>query len=166
MDKKLQDEKFRKRWASLGMFAGPVTFLVLLFFSLLIHEWKMSEVGYTAVVGMAGIIFGWGVGFLLSPETFKNLSFSRPIVVIFAFIGGYFFSKIEPLLFFLFQEKILLEKPDYGIRFVIFLICLIISTINMYVYRIYLDDFARWMQYKPEENISEKPIVDETVSPS
>ncbi|MCU0443990.1 MAG: hypothetical protein MUE85_03670 [Microscillaceae bacterium] len=148
--KKVQEDHFRKRWASLGMFAGPLVFLILLFFSLLIHEWKMSEVGYTAVVGIAGIIFGWAIGFLLAPETFKHLEFSRATIVILAFVGGYVFSKLEPILFFLFKENILLEKPSYGIRFMIFLICLSIATINMYVYRKYLDDFARWMQYDPE----------------
>jgi hypothetical protein len=152
---KLKEEHFRKRWASLGMFAGPLVFLILLFFSLLIHEWKMSEVGYTAIVGIAGIIFGWAIGFLLAPETFKHIEFSRATIVILAFVSGYVFSKLEPILFFLFKENILLEKPNYGVRFTIFLICLSIAIINMYVYRKYLDDFARWMQFEPENQPNE-----------
>jgi hypothetical protein len=160
----LKEDHFRKRWASLGMFAGPLVFLILLFFSLLIHEWKMNEVGYTAVVGIAGIIFGWAIGFVLAPETFRHLEFSRATLIILAFVSGYVFSKLEPILFFLFKENILLEKPIYGVRFTIFLICLSIAIINMYVYRKYLDDFARWMQFEPESQANES--TDKQVLPN
>ena len=145
----------KKKWASLGMFAGPLVFLILLFFSLLIHEWKMKEVGYTAIMGIAGIILGWGVGFLLSPETFKGVQFSRGTVVGLAFVTGYLLSKVDSTLLYLFQDEVLVKNPTFGIRFVIFLICFVISTINMYIYRKYLEDFARLMQYNPDAPTTE-----------
>lgn len=134
-----------RRWAKLGMLSGIVVYAVLLFFSILVHEWNFREVGYTAVLGLAGLILGWGIGFVLSPDTRKGIELSRNWMVILAFLGGYVFSRIEPTLLYFFQNDVLIKNPTYGIRMIIFLICTIIAVINMYIYRRYLDEVAKWL---------------------
>lgn len=141
----------RKRLYSLGLFLAPVIFLVLVFFSCFVHEWKLKEIGYTGVLGFAGVVLGSGIGFLIAPETIRenrNVR-SKISVPVMAFLGGYLFSRFEPTILFILKDEMLIAKPEVGIRFLIFVICLVISTIHMYVYRSYLDDFARLMEYQP-----------------
>jgi hypothetical protein len=116
------------------LWAGPALYLVLLLFSIFIHKWQMHEIGYTAVLGLSGLILGWVIGFLFTPKNWQNISVSKGSLSLTAFALGYVFAKIEGTIWFIFEGNLLIQKPEFGIRFLIFLICLLISTMNMYVY--------------------------------
>lgn len=155
----LTQEIKKKKKASRGLLIGPSICVILLLFSLLIHKWNLENVGYTAVLGIAGVIFGWGVGFLLAPSTDfrKKVKINKAGISIIAFFAGYLLAKIDPVIFYFLNPDIMLKQPTYGIRFLIFIICLIISIINMYVYGQYLDDLARVMEFEPnDKNISKR----------
>jgi hypothetical protein len=141
-----------KRLASLGMFAGPITLTILLFFSFLIHEENFKELGITAIIGITGVVLGWGIGFVFSPDTVKpsfQFQMSATTHSILIFIAGYLTAKLAPVIF---DENIFITQPAYGTRLLVFLICLVIATMNMYIYRKFLDDFAQ-MMFDTQEDV-------------
>lgn len=120
------------QWQYLGTF---FVFSVLLFFSLFIHEWKTNEVGYTAILGITGLILGAGIGYVISPQVWAKINFSKETLAIAVFCLGYLFSKIEGTIWFFFEGNILIKKPEYGVRMLIFIICLMMALMNMYAYQ-------------------------------
>ncbi len=116
------------------LWTGLFLYVLLLIFSVFIHKWQMNEIGFTAVLGLAGLMLGWAVGFLITPKNWQNIILSKGSLGLTAFVIGYLFAKVESTLWFFFEGNILIHKPEYGARFLIFLICVLISTMNMYVY--------------------------------
>ncbi|TAF98726.1 MAG: hypothetical protein EAZ44_11065 [Cytophagia bacterium] len=116
------------------LWTGLFLYLLLLLFSVFIHKWQMDAIGFTAVVGLAGLMLGWAIGFLITPKNWQNIMISKGSLGLTAFVIGYLFAKIEGTIWFFFEGNILIQKPEYGARFLIFLICVLISTMNMYVY--------------------------------
>ncbi|MBE9193574.1 hypothetical protein IQ230_25255 [Gloeocapsopsis crepidinum LEGE 06123] len=91
------------------------------------------------LIGVAGVTVGWFIGFLASPYTIvEEKRFSRFATAIVSFLTGYVISKVEPIISYLFTGARLIEQPLYGARLLIFLACLIIGSLNMYTYRLYL----------------------------
>ncbi len=122
----------RNQWQYL---ATIFVFLVLLFFSLFIHEWKTNEVGYTAILGISGLILGAGIGYVISPKVWAKINFSKESLAIAVFSLGYLFSKIEGTIWFFFEGNILIKKPEFGVRMLIFIICLMMALMSMYAYQ-------------------------------
>ncbi|TAE73061.1 MAG: hypothetical protein EAZ85_08145 [Bacteroidetes bacterium] len=116
------------------LWTGLFLYVLLLLFSIFIHKWQMNEIGFTAVLGLAGLMLGWAIGFLITPKNWQNIIISKGSLGLTAFVIGYLFAKIEGTIWFFFEGNILIHKPEYGARFLIFLICVLISTMNMYVY--------------------------------
>lgn len=94
----------------------------------------------TVLVGAFGVAVGWLIGFLASPYgAVEENRFSRYAATVSAFLSGYALSKIEPTLTFILADGKLLTQQLYGVRVMVFLICLITAAITMYVFRIYTD---------------------------
>ncbi len=88
----------------------------------------------------AGIAVGWMVGFIASPrkgsEEERFAAYGR---LIGAAISGYLLSRLEPTLTQVFATGNIISVPIYGVRFMAFLIGLVVGAISMYVYRSYLE---------------------------
>jgi len=56
---------------------------------------------------------------------------------------------------------IFFKNAAYGVRFLVFIICLVISTLNMYIYRKYLDELVEMIFEEEEEDlvVKEKKTV-------
>jgi hypothetical protein len=94
----------------------------------------------TVLVGALGVAVGWLIGLLASPYgADEEKRFSRYAATVSAFLSGYALSKIEPTLTFILADGKLVTQQLYGVRVMVFLICLIAASITMYVFRIYTD---------------------------
>ena len=124
----------------LGLLAGPITLAILVGAGLIIHDgWNNSEFAFTLLIGTAGVVSGWLIGFLISPYTLiEEKRFSKLATAIIGFISGYVVSQIQPLISHLFEDLSVIDNPIYGARLLIFLTCLIIGSLNMYTYRLYI----------------------------
>ena len=79
------------------------------------------------------------IGVLISPYTLiEEKRFSKLATAIIGFISGYVASQIQPLIAHLFEDLIVIENPIYGARLLIFLTYLVIGSLNMYTYRLYI----------------------------
>ncbi len=122
----------RSQWQYLGTI---FVFLLLLFFSLFIHEWKTKEVGLTAILGIAGLVLGAGIGYIISPDVWAKINFSKSSLAIAVFALGYLFSKIEDTIWYPFKDNMLIKQPEMGVRILIFIICLIMAMMTMFAYQ-------------------------------
>lgn len=150
---------------AMGILVGPFILAILLFFSFLVHNESFQDVGITAIIGISGVILGWGIGFLLSPHTAKpKLKVDGVFRSILIFVAGYLTAKLAPAIF---DENIFFKEPNYGIRFLVFIICLVISTLNMYLYRKHLDELVEMIFDDEEEEITEpkKPAPKSRTTP-
>lgn len=64
--------------------------------------------------------------------------FGRYGKLLAAILSGYLLAKLEPSASAIFADRALVQNPVYGIRFLSFLIGVILGAITMFVFRTYL----------------------------
>ncbi len=123
-----------------ALLGAPIVFVFLIIASSLLHGGlDNAEFGYTFLIGIAGVSTGWLIGFLASPYTSsEDKKFSRFATAIAGFLTGYVVSTVDPVVTYLFEDARLILQPIYGARLLVFLACLCVAAINMYMYRLYL----------------------------
>jgi len=120
-----------------GIISGGVLVLVVLCVAWRAHvELSLPGTWLTVLVGLSGIALGWLLGFLASPYgPEEDTRFAKYASLISLFLSGYALAKIDPVV-----NKVLsgtLTEVSYGLRFAVFFICMVVSAITMYVFRLY-----------------------------
>ena len=104
----------------------------------LIHGWATKEFAYSSLIGIVGLTTGNLVGIYLSPfSKDEKKEFTKLQTTVLSFVVGFLASKVEPIMSYLMQDARIITDPAIGSRTVIFVICLIFSSIYSYVYRKY-----------------------------
>jgi MFS family permease len=100
-----------------------------------------SQYAMTCLIGALGVATGWLIGLLASPYgRVEEKRFSQYAATVSAFLSGYVLSKVEPTLAVVLADGKLVTQRLYGVRVIVFLICLIAAAITMYVFRLYVDE--------------------------
>ena len=120
-----------------GLMVGFVIFGIVIWLANRVHS-ELNDPGFaqTVLIGVSGWAGGWLVGFLVAPNTSRELkNLSQATSTITAFVAGFILAKIEPSLTPIFDNGQLMNEPVYGVRVLIFIICFVVAAINMYVFR-------------------------------
>ncbi len=120
-----------------GLLVGFVIFGIVIWLANRVHS-ELNDPGFaqTVLIGVSGWAGGWLVGFLVAPNTSRELkNLSQATSTITAFVAGFILAKIEPSLTPIFDNGQLMNEPVYGVRVLIFIICFVVAAINMYVFR-------------------------------
>lgn len=92
----------------------------------------------TVLIGYSGAVFGWLVGFMVSPyDTKEEKRLTRVASWISLLFSGYLLGKLEPSMLLLFGDGQLITQPLYGVRVLFFLINVVCTGITVYQYRLY-----------------------------
>jgi hypothetical protein len=124
----------------LGLLAGPVILLILILVAWIVHGSLTNPAfAYSVLIGVAGVAAGWLIGFLAAPYSRdEKKRFSKLGAGLVGVVSGYLVGKIDPVVSYLVTDAKLITTPIYGMNLLIFLICLVVAAINMYVFRLYL----------------------------
>ena len=120
-----------------GLMVGFVIFGIVIWLANRVHS-ELNDPGFaqTVLIGVSGWAGGWLVGFLVAPNTSRELkNLSQATSTITAFVTGFILAKMEPSLTLIFDNGQLMNEPIYGVRVLIFIICFVVAAINMYVFR-------------------------------
>ncbi len=120
-----------------GLLVGFVIFGIVIWLANRVHS-ELNDPGFaqTVLIGVSGWAGGWLVGFLVAPNTSRELkNLSQATSTITAFVTGFILAKMEPSLTLIFDNGQLMNEPIYGVRVLIFIICFVVAAINMYVFR-------------------------------
>lgn len=80
------------------------------------------------------------MGFLVSPYNDKEgEKFAKVASLISVFLSGHLLSQLESSVKFIFQDAKLITNTLYGVRLLVFAICMMSTPMMTYIYRLYLD---------------------------
>ena len=119
-------------------------FTATLWLLLSIMAWKMTprwaDFAFTFIVGITGIGIGSLLGLLASPYgKVEEVRFSAAAKAIGVLFSGYAVAKLDPVVVWLTSPDRLASNHLLVARALIFITALSTATVNMYVYRIYVD---------------------------
>lgn len=129
----------------LGLLGGPAILVLVLIVVRLVHgSWTSQPFAFSLLIGMSGVAVGWLIGFLSAPYSrSEQKRFSALATGLTGLVSGYLVGKVDPVITFLFADANVIRNPIYGMNVLIFLVCLIVASINMYVFRLYLSGSTR-----------------------
>jgi hypothetical protein len=99
-------------------------------------EWNAYWI--TVLIAYAGAVFGWLVGFMVSPyDKREEKRLTRVASWISLLFSGYLLGRLEPSAALLFSKGELITERLYGVRVLFFLINVVCTGITVYLYRLY-----------------------------